>query len=162
MPLQAARDGQHQAIADNGSVGRVNALELVDADRNQRRAHRCFPLGPGHGHAQPVEQQFAMRQSCQAALDGIAYQPVVGAARICHIADKADAFERIWIFARHAGRFNFKPAIAVVGVPQAEADADVAAVALACGEQNKPEAFRIGLMHMAHELFGLARQFAQR
>ena len=71
MTLQAACNRQQQAVATDQAERRIHALELVEIDEDYRRLHGIVGLGPHDDGFQPVDEQLAIGQPCQAAVHGI-------------------------------------------------------------------------------------------
>ncbi len=75
--LQAACDGQQQAVAADEAEGGVDALEFVEVDEDHRGLHGVIALGPNDDGFQAIDEQLAIGKACQAAMHGVMQKPLV-------------------------------------------------------------------------------------
>ncbi len=71
MALQATGNGQQETVAEHEAERRVRVLELVDVDGDDGGADLRFRFGAHHCHLQTIEHQLLVRESRQAAMDGV-------------------------------------------------------------------------------------------
>ena len=158
VTLQAPRDGEQQAVADDEAERDVHALELVDVDEDDARPHAVLALGAQRGDTQPVKHQLAVGQPGEAVVDGIVQQPLMRALGVGHIAHEADAAHGARIGVGYAGGLELEPAIAVVGMAHAEIGTDARPGALLDRPQDHAKAFAISGMQVLDEVVDLGAQ----
>ena len=160
VALQAARDGQQQAVAHDEAKRDVDTLELVDVDGKHARARAILRLRPHHRHAEAVEHELAIGQPREAVMHGVVQEALVRALGVGHVADKADTAQRAHVRVGDTRGLELEPAVGVIGVAHAEIGADLGPRALLHGPQHQSEAIAVRRVQMLDEIVDLGRKLA--
>ncbi len=109
--------------------------------------------------AQPVDEQFAVRQARQVVVNGIVQQPLLGVAVLGHVEQRADAAQNLAVGAKHRPRPQVEPAIMTVLGAQPEILGDASPLQLDRRVEGRLEAIAVAGME---DLQPVARRPLQR
>ena len=146
QPAEPARQSQQNGIADRHADRVVDLFESVDIDHQHGRTERGVRFGEPKHRLEPVEKQFAIRQSGQVIVNGVVEEPLLRGLELGDVGDRANQPDHLAVRADDRARPQGEPQIMAIGGAHAEILHDASAALFEHAVERGAEAVAVGLM----------------